>query len=234
MRLAAFHFSPRCSYFHTVSLCLPPRCSPPLMCCRRAASRSALASVGCRRRLRSLAALHSRSELKHQKSAFRRSENCGRPRSRFNKDRTLSTSCHSLRNRRSYRMRQFGLGERSRVRVGARVGSAMVVHCQSSHSPRHSAALWRRACGSACRGGKGRSRSWSDCGHNSRHLLPYQNRATRSRRPTRGSVQAIVDDIGHFQERGLQHCVIGGDGKDLQGTLELLEQFASEVMAKCA
>ena len=48
-----------------------------------------------------------------------------------------------------------------------------------------------------------------------------------------GSVQAIVDDIGHFQERGLQHCVIGGDGKDLQGTLELLEQFASEVMAKC-
>ena len=48
-----------------------------------------------------------------------------------------------------------------------------------------------------------------------------------------GSVQAIVDDIGHFQERGLQHCVIGGDGKDLQGTLELLEQFTSEVMAKC-
>ena len=34
-------------------------------------------------------------------------------------------SCYSLRNRRSYRMRQFGLGERSRVRVGARVGSAM-------------------------------------------------------------------------------------------------------------
>ena len=34
-----------------------------------------------------------------------------------------------------------------------------------------------------------------------------------------GSVQAIVDDIGYFQERGLQHCVIGGDGRDLQGTL---------------
>jgi len=48
-----------------------------------------------------------------------------------------------------------------------------------------------------------------------------------------GSAQAIVDDIGRFQERGLQHCVIGGDGKDLQGTLELLEHFASEVMAKC-
>jgi hypothetical protein len=29
-----------------------------------------------------------------------------------------------------------------------------------------------------------------------------------------GSIQAIVDDIGHFQERGLQHCVIGGDGKE--------------------
>jgi probable F420-dependent oxidoreductase len=48
-----------------------------------------------------------------------------------------------------------------------------------------------------------------------------------------GSAQAIVDDIGRFQERGLQHCVIGGDGKDLQGTLDLLEHFASEVMAKC-
>ena len=48
-----------------------------------------------------------------------------------------------------------------------------------------------------------------------------------------GSAQAIVDDIGRFQERGLQHCVIGGDGKDLQGTLELLEHFAAEVMAKC-
>jgi Luciferase-like monooxygenase len=47
------------------------------------------------------------------------------------------------------------------------------------------------------------------------------------------SVQAIVDDIGHLQERGMQYCVIGGDGKDLQGTLELLGRFASEVMAKC-
>jgi hypothetical protein len=36
-----------------------------------------------------------------------------------------------------------------------------------------------------------------------------------------------------FQERGLQHCGIGGDGKDLQGTLELLVPFGSEVMAKC-
>jgi len=42
----------------------------------------------------------------------------------------------------------------------------------------------------------------------------------------------VGEDIDHFQERGLQHCVIGGDGKDLQGTLELIEQFASEVMAK--
>src|SRR5262245_39373330 len=97
MRLAAFDFSPRCSYFHTGTLCLPPICSPPLMCCRRAASRSALALIGCRRRLRSLEALHSRSDLKHQKSTLRRSKNYGRPRSRFDKDRTrLSTSCYSF------------------------------------------------------------------------------------------------------------------------------------------
>jgi len=43
----------------------------------------------------------------------------------------------------------------------------------------------------------------------------------------------VGEDIGHFQERGLQHCVIGGDGKGLQGTLELLVQIASQVMAKC-
>jgi len=31
---------------------------------------------------------------------------------------------------------------------------------------------------------------------------------------------------------GLQHFLIGGDGQDLQGTLDLLEQFATDVMAK--
>ena len=47
-----------------------------------------------------------------------------------------------------------------------------------------------------------------------------------------GSAQAIVDDIGRFRERGLQHLLIGGDGSDLHGTIDLLEQFATEVMAK--
>ena len=49
-----------------------------------------------------------------------------------------------------------------------------------------------------------------------------------------GSAQAIVDDIGRFRERGLQHLLVGGDGSDLAGTIERLEQFASEVMAKVA
>ena len=47
-----------------------------------------------------------------------------------------------------------------------------------------------------------------------------------------GSAQAIIDDIGRYRERGLQHFLIGGDGHDLNGTLDVLEQFASEVMAK--
>jgi hypothetical protein len=47
-----------------------------------------------------------------------------------------------------------------------------------------------------------------------------------------GSAQAIVDDIGRFGEVGLQHFIIGGDGSDLPGTIERMEQFASEVMAK--
>jgi probable F420-dependent oxidoreductase len=47
-----------------------------------------------------------------------------------------------------------------------------------------------------------------------------------------GSAQAIVDDIGQFQERGLQHFLIGGDGGDFQETADRLELFASEVMAK--
>jgi alkanesulfonate monooxygenase SsuD/methylene tetrahydromethanopterin reductase-like flavin-dependent oxidoreductase (luciferase family) len=47
-----------------------------------------------------------------------------------------------------------------------------------------------------------------------------------------GSAQAIVDDIGRYQSRGLEHFLIGGDGSDLSGTIERLEQFATEVMAK--
>lgn len=49
-----------------------------------------------------------------------------------------------------------------------------------------------------------------------------------------GSAEAIVDDIGRFRESGLQHLLIGGDGSDLAGTIERLEQFSSEVMSKFA
>ena len=49
-----------------------------------------------------------------------------------------------------------------------------------------------------------------------------------------GSAEAIVDDIGRFRERGLQHLLIGGDGSDLAGTIERLERFSSEVMSKFA
>ena len=48
-----------------------------------------------------------------------------------------------------------------------------------------------------------------------------------------GSAQAIVDDIGRYRQHGLQHLLIGGDGQDLTGTLDLLEQFSTEVAAKC-
>ena len=47
-----------------------------------------------------------------------------------------------------------------------------------------------------------------------------------------GSSQAIIDDIGQFQEHGLEHFLIGGDGSDLQGTTDRIEQFATEIMAK--
>ena len=47
-----------------------------------------------------------------------------------------------------------------------------------------------------------------------------------------GSVQAIVDDIGRYKDRGLEHFLIGGDGSDLPGTIARLDQFASEVMSK--
>ena len=47
-----------------------------------------------------------------------------------------------------------------------------------------------------------------------------------------GSAQAIVDDIGRFAAAGLQHFLIGGDGSDLPGTLDRLEEFAAEVMVK--
>ena len=47
-----------------------------------------------------------------------------------------------------------------------------------------------------------------------------------------GSAQAIVDDIGRFAEAGLQHFLIGGDGSDLPGPLDRLDQFASEIIGQ--
>ncbi|MDX2156447.1 MAG: TIGR03619 family F420-dependent LLM class oxidoreductase [Hyphomicrobiaceae bacterium] len=47
-----------------------------------------------------------------------------------------------------------------------------------------------------------------------------------------GSVQAIIDDIAAYRDQGLQHFLIGGDGFDLSGTLDHLERFATDVMAK--
>ncbi|MFM9938468.1 MAG: TIGR03619 family F420-dependent LLM class oxidoreductase [Hyphomicrobiaceae bacterium] len=47
-----------------------------------------------------------------------------------------------------------------------------------------------------------------------------------------GSAEAIVDDIGRFRARGLQHFLIGGDGSDLAGTTDRLEHFAADVMSK--
>ncbi len=60
---------------------------------------------------------------------------------------------------------------------------------------------------------------------------PQEGRDGR-RMPFTGSAQAIVDDIGGFAEAGLQHFLIGGDGDDLPHTLDRLEEFQSEVMAK--
>jgi len=47
-----------------------------------------------------------------------------------------------------------------------------------------------------------------------------------------GSAETIIDDIGHAQDLGLDHFLIGGDGGDLQETSDRLEHFASEVMYK--
>jgi hypothetical protein len=173
------------------------------------------------------------------------SENYGRPRSRFNKDRTrLSTSCYPLRNRRSYRMRQFGLGERWRVRVGARVGSAMAgtpsLPILAFPSILRSFMARRlRKCVPRRKGPVAiLVRLWAQFSPFTGVSEPSSKVAraadSRSREVSKRSLTiSAVDDIGHFQERGLQHRVIGGEGKDLQGTVELLVQFASEVMAKC-
>jgi probable F420-dependent oxidoreductase len=47
-----------------------------------------------------------------------------------------------------------------------------------------------------------------------------------------GPAQAIIDDIEAYRAKGLRHFLIGGDGMDLAGTIDHLERFAGEVMAK--
>jgi alkanesulfonate monooxygenase SsuD/methylene tetrahydromethanopterin reductase-like flavin-dependent oxidoreductase (luciferase family) len=61
---------------------------------------------------------------------------------------------------------------------------------------------------------------------------PEQEGRDGKRMAFTGSAQAIVDDIGEMAGAGLQHFLIGGDGDDLPGTLERLEEFAKDVMAK--
>ena len=63
-------------------------------------------------------------------------------------------------------------------------------------------------------------------------LGPEQKNPDGTRMTFTGDAQAIVDDIGGFQDIGLQHFLIGGDGSDLPGTIERMEEFSSEVMAK--
>ena len=45
------------------------------------------------------------------------------------------------------------------------------------------------------------------------------------------SDQAIIDDVGRFRERGLEHFLIGGDGSDVQGTIDRLEHFVQPFTA---
>ena len=45
-----------------------------------------------------------------------------------------------------------------------------------------------------------------------------------------GSAQAIVDDISQYQEVGLEHFLIGGDGRELNETIDHMEQFATDVV----
>jgi probable F420-dependent oxidoreductase len=61
---------------------------------------------------------------------------------------------------------------------------------------------------------------------------PEQEGRDGARMTFTGSAQAIVDDIEAYRRVGLQHFLIGGDGDDLPGTVERLEEFAGDVMAK--
>lgn len=47
-----------------------------------------------------------------------------------------------------------------------------------------------------------------------------------------GSREAVIDDIGSYGRLGLRHLVIAAESNDLRQTLDRIEAFASEVMAK--
>jgi len=53
-----------------------------------------------------------------------------------------------------------------------------------------------------------------------------------TRRPFTGSLEDIRDDVGAFAEAGLDHMVIGFESDDLQRSLDTIEAFAAEVIAK--
>lgn len=53
-----------------------------------------------------------------------------------------------------------------------------------------------------------------------------------SRRPFTGPSEAVLDDIGAFAEAGLDHLVIGFESDDLQRSLDTIEAFARDVIAK--
>lgn len=61
---------------------------------------------------------------------------------------------------------------------------------------------------------------------------PEQEGRDGQRMAFTGSAQAVADDIAAMWEVGLQHFLIGGDGDNLPRTLERMEEFAAEVMAK--
>ena len=54
------------------------------------------------------------------------------------------------------------------------------------------------------------------------------------RRPFTGSAEAVLDDVGAFAEAGLDHMVIGFESDDLQRSLDTIEAFAADVIAKAA
>jgi probable F420-dependent oxidoreductase len=53
-----------------------------------------------------------------------------------------------------------------------------------------------------------------------------------TRRSFTGSADAIINDIGAYEEAGLQHLVIGGENGDLEQCLDRMRRFESDVMRR--